>query len=53
MLTNDLFDCGAIEQVKKCTTKVLELNHMEEDILKQKAKIDWLRLGDGNNSFFP
>lgn len=25
---------------------------MEEKTLKQKSKLDWLRLGDGNNSYF-
>ncbi|XP_058776165.1 uncharacterized protein LOC131650474 [Vicia villosa] len=38
--------------VKARAAKVVELNQMEENILKQKAKIDWLKLDDGNNSFF-
>ncbi|XP_058758319.1 uncharacterized protein LOC131631540 [Vicia villosa] len=41
-----------MEMVKNRTARVVELNQMEESILKQKAKIDWLKLGDGNNSFF-
>ncbi|XP_058726469.1 uncharacterized protein LOC131597821 [Vicia villosa] len=51
LLTN-MFDCTAIEQAKRKTDKVMELNQMEENILKQKAKVNWLNLRDGNNSFF-
>lgn len=41
-----------IEEVKKCTENVIRWNEIEEDMLKHKAKIVWLRLGDGNNSYF-
>lgn len=41
-----------IEEVKKCIENVIRWNELEEDMLKHEAKIDWLRLGDGNNSYF-
>lgn len=28
------------------------MNELEESVLRQKAKIEWLKLGDGNNSYF-
>ncbi|XP_058741373.1 uncharacterized protein LOC131613745 [Vicia villosa] len=51
-LQQDLFYSRAIDQVKICTEQLGKLNQMEETMLKQKAKIDWLKLGDINNSFF-
>lgn len=51
-LMSNMFDCYSIENVKRKIDKVIELNQMEESILNQKAKVDWLMLGDGNN-FFP
>ncbi|XP_058722962.1 uncharacterized protein LOC131594771 [Vicia villosa] len=51
-LQANLFDTAAAELVYQCTNKLLELNQTEENILKQKAKVDWLRLGDGNNAYF-
>ncbi|KAI5403341.1 hypothetical protein KIW84_050776 [Lathyrus oleraceus] len=41
-----------IEGVKARTMDVIKLNVIEEQMLQLRAKIDWLRLGDGNNSFF-
>lgn len=52
MLLNNMFDSAAMDLVKDRTNKMLKLNQMEENILKQKIKIDWLKLGDGNNAFF-
>ncbi|CAI8617402.1 unnamed protein product [Vicia faba] len=48
----NLLDKYAIEQVKSYTDQVLHLNQMEESILMQKAKVDWLRLVDNNNAYF-
>lgn len=39
-----------IDKVKECTKEVLRLSNTEG--LKQKSKVDWLRLGDGNNAYF-
>ncbi|KAK2424473.1 hypothetical protein QL285_034827 [Trifolium repens] len=41
-----------IPHVKACTAEVIKWCNMEERMLQQKAKIDWLKLGDGNNSYF-
>jgi hypothetical protein len=39
-------------QVKNCTEEVIKWCDMEEQMLRQKAKIEWLKLGDGNNRYF-
>lgn len=41
-----------IMKEKTCNEDLLKLNDTEENILRQKAKIVWFRLGDGNNNFF-
>lgn len=51
-LTNDRMNIRKIEDVKKCTEEVINWNELEEKVLRQKSKIDWLKLGDGNNSYF-
>lgn len=51
-LLADRMNVNLIEQVKHCTTDVLHWNDMEELLLQQQSKIDWIRLGDGNNSYF-
>ncbi|XP_050915875.1 uncharacterized protein LOC127130968 [Lathyrus oleraceus] len=51
-LQNNLFDVQSIERVKQCTENLIHLNQTEENILKQKAKVNWLQLGDGNNAFY-
>jgi hypothetical protein len=39
-------------EVKKYTEDVIKWNDIEEQMLRQKAKIEWLKLGDGNNKYF-
>ncbi|XP_058783262.1 uncharacterized protein LOC131657933 [Vicia villosa] len=51
VLHPNIFDHSPV-RVKRQTEKVMELSQMEEGSLQQKAKVDWLQLGDGNNSFF-
>jgi hypothetical protein len=41
-----------ILHVKACTEEVIKWCNMEEQMFQQKAKIDWLKLGDGNNRYF-
>ncbi|KAI5382050.1 hypothetical protein KIW84_UN0211 [Lathyrus oleraceus] len=49
---NNLFNVQSIERVKQYTENLIHLNQTEENILKQKAKVNWLQLGDGNNAFY-
>ncbi|CAL0333248.1 unnamed protein product [Lupinus luteus] len=51
-LLHDKFNPTIILTVKNCTEHLLDLHTTEENMLKQKSKINWLQLGDGNNSFF-
>ncbi|XP_058783198.1 uncharacterized protein LOC131657862 [Vicia villosa] len=51
-LISERGNCQIIEKVKRCTEEVLKWNEPDEQLLRQKAKIDWIKKGDGNNSFF-
>ncbi|CAK8579658.1 unnamed protein product [Lathyrus sativus] len=51
-LNDDRMNKEKIDLVKDCTEDVIKWNEIDEAILKQRSKIDWLKLGDGNNSYF-
>ncbi|XP_058765506.1 uncharacterized protein LOC131638998 [Vicia villosa] len=51
-LQMDRLNGSKAEKVKNLTEKVIHLNNIEEKMLAQRAKINWIRLGDGNNRFF-
>jgi hypothetical protein len=52
LLLLDRMNPHHIMQLKRCTEEVIKWSDMEEQMLRQKSKIDWLRLGDGNNRYF-
>lgn len=52
MLENDRFNPELIDQVKHWTDEIIKGTEIEEKILSQKAKVNWLKLGDGNNWYF-
>lgn len=51
-LTLDRLNKDKIDRTKDCTEAVIKWIEMEEQMLQQRAKIRWLRLGDGNNAYF-
>lgn len=51
-LLQDRMNIQLIDRVKDCNNEVLSLSNIEEKLLKKKSKVEWLRLGDGNNSHF-
>ncbi|KAL5162615.1 Transposon TX1 uncharacterized protein [Glycine soja] len=51
-LTLDRLNKDKIGRTKDCTEAVIKWTEMEEQMLQQRAKIRWLRLGDGNNAYF-
>ncbi|KHN06941.1 Transposon TX1 putative 149 kDa protein, partial [Glycine soja] len=51
-LTLDRLNKDKIDRTKDCTEAVIKWTEMEEQMLQQRAKIRWLRLGDGNNAYF-
>lgn len=46
--TEFVIDCSR----EKCSENLIHLNDIEEKVLSQPAKINWIRMGDGNNSYF-
>jgi hypothetical protein len=51
-LLTDRMNPNHILHVKTCTEEVIKWCNMEEQMLQQQAKLDWLKLGDGNNRYF-
>lgn len=51
-LNTDRMNGRLIEQVRQYTMEVLHWNDIDEALLQQKSKVDWIRMGDGNNSYF-
>lgn len=45
--------CSNLHQAEKfCTLHLQKFMQVEESILKQKARVQWLKLGDSNSHFF-
>ena len=51
-LSHDRMNEQRIKEVKQHTENLLNLQETEEKVLRQRAKVEWIRLGDGNNAFF-
>ncbi|KAL5124246.1 putative ribonuclease H protein [Glycine soja] len=52
LLQHNPFDNLLLKEVKQKNEKIIQLAQMEEDILMQKSKVNWLKLGDSNNAYF-
>ncbi|XP_058776403.1 uncharacterized protein LOC131650721 [Vicia villosa] len=51
-LAQDLFNINYLQEVQFWSKEVIQKTECEEQILKQKSKVTWLQLGDGNTSYF-
>ncbi|CAK8572403.1 unnamed protein product [Lathyrus sativus] len=51
-LLQNRMDITIIDKVKTCIENVIRWNEVEESIFMQRAKFDWLRMGDGNNAYY-
>lgn len=47
-LSHDRMHNNRISKVKSCTEEVIKLHVIEEQVLLQRSKIDWLRMSDDN-----
>ncbi|CAK8562736.1 unnamed protein product [Lathyrus sativus] len=48
----DRLDADKINVVKSCSENLIRLQELDDSMVRQRAKIDWLRLSDGNNKYF-
>jgi hypothetical protein len=51
-LVNDRMNVSIIAKVKDCTDRLIYWHDLDAQMLRQKAKIDWLREGDSNSAYF-
>lgn len=51
-LSQNTMDGDKVSRVNTCTEKVLRLQDLEDQMLMQRAKIDWMKLSDENNTYF-
>ncbi|CAI8599459.1 unnamed protein product [Vicia faba] len=51
-LMRNRFNTKEIDTMKQRMAEINKLQTWEEKALSQRAKINWLRLGDGNNNYF-
>ncbi|CAK8532778.1 unnamed protein product [Lathyrus sativus] len=51
-LEADPMNATLLTRIKEQKLEILKLQELEENILRQKSKLDWLKWGDGNNSYF-
>lgn len=51
-LIHDKQNEECIMEVKSLTEEVIRLNNIEENVLQQRSKVEWLKLEGGNNRFF-
>lgn len=52
LLNGDMFNNSYLEEVKHRIEEVTRTTELDEQMLQQKSKLTWLKLGDGKNSFF-
>lgn len=51
-LNENRMDPATINKVRQCRDELVGWQEVEESILRQRSKLKWLRLGDGNNKYF-
>lgn len=51
-MRKDRLNDQEILQEKFWNNKLMELIDIDEQVMSQKAKSNWIKLGDGNNAFF-
>ncbi|XP_058775015.1 uncharacterized protein LOC131649265 [Vicia villosa] len=51
-IVNDRGNKELTKEEKQKTESLLELLAIDEQIMRQRAKVSWIRLGDGNNAYF-
>lgn len=46
-LIHDMMNCQAIDKVRECIENVMKWNDIEDQILRQRENIEWLKKGMG------
>ncbi|XP_058759182.1 uncharacterized protein LOC131632454 [Vicia villosa] len=51
-LIDDRLNADKIQRAKECLQDIIHLTTVEENILRQRSKVNWIKLGDSNNAYF-
>lgn len=51
-IVHDKMNAYLTKEEKNKSERMLELLAIEEHVMRQRAKVKWIRLGDGNNAYF-
>lgn len=51
-LLQDRMNVERITLVKQKVQEVMTIANMKENLLRQRAKVDWIKLGDNNSAYF-
>lgn len=51
-LSHNRMDQNSIQKVKSLTNTMIKWNSLEDKILQQRSKVDWIKKGDSNNAYF-
>lgn len=51
-LNHNIIDSNCINKVKVLTEKVIHWNSLEDKMLQQRSKVDWMKKGDCNTAYY-
>lgn len=51
-MSEDIFNVDHINEVQNQTEQLMQTSQLEEQILLQKYKLNWMKFGNGNTTYF-